>query len=550
MYNLWTLTKFNLSYYLKPRFENAKDKRKFIVSAIILVLVFAMPLAMMVYTIYNAANMAIQMNIVADFISVMLLASQIAVLFMGMASYLQIMYFSNDNEILMTLPVKPSAIYLSKLIVALFNNLIISTIIILPSLVTIAVAFVRQGFEFGVEYYVLIPFALIFIPFLPLLIISVLSFPIMKIVSYFKKHPTISALITALLTVGIILAIYLPSMAMGGDVEGDISGTLIGVMSKLGRYFYPTYCFALAMVGNQIAKNLAIFFAITIVALAIGVLTSLLFYKSTLSKMYEGGGVSSTEKKVKSAEPMSTKKALVMREFKGVMRDQSIAIQTFMMLIMAPAMILISTFVSRNSSPEEGKTFCIGMFELGMSFFYSFMMIGGMNYMSLIGISRDREQLSIAKTLPVTSKQILQAKLTLSDLTGLLAVLLSGIVFALVSSATWYNKILYIVGVFACTWPLNCFCLMRDVKAPNLKWTNIKQISKNNMGTLVPTMICVGAGIVVMILGIMLSFRPMQEWLMSLIFWAVVALIAVVFFFIFRFRKMDKMVEHFDKIEM
>lgn len=550
MYNFWTLTKFNLSYYLKPRFENAKDKRKFIVSAIILVLVFAMPLAMMVYTIYNAASMAIQMNIVADFISVMLLASQIAVLFMGMASYLQIMYFGNDNEILMTLPVKPSAIYLSKLIVALFNNLIISTIIILPSLVTIAVSFVRQGFEFGVEYYVLIPFALIFIPLLPLLIISVLSFPIMKIVSYFKKHPTISALITALLTVGIILAIYLPSMAMGGDVEGDISGTLIGVMSKLGRYFYPTYCFALAMVGNQIAKNLAIFFAITIVALAIGVLTSLLFYRSTLSKMSEGGGVSSTEKKVKSAEPMSTKKALVMREFKGVMRDQSIAIQTFMMLIMAPAMLLISTFVSRNSSPEEGETFCIGMFELGMSFLYSFMMIGGMNYMSLIGISRDREQLSIAKTLPVTSKQILQAKLTLSDLTGLLAVLLSGIVFALVSSATWYNKILYIVGVFACTWPLNCFCLMRDVKAPNLKWTNIKQISKNNMGTLVPTMICVGAGIVVMILGITLSFMPMQEWLMSLIFWAVVSLIAVVFFFIFRFRKMDKMVEYFDKIEM
>lgn len=550
MYNFWTLTKFNLSYYLKPRFENAKDKRKFIVSAIILVLVFAMPLAMMVYTIYNAASMAIQMNIVADFISVMLLASQITVLFMGMASYLQIMYFGNDNEILMTLPVKPSAIYLSKLIVALFNNLIISTIIILPSLVTIAVAFVRQGFKFGVEYYVLIPFALIFIPLLPLLIISVLSFPIMKIVSYFKKHPTISALITALLTVGIVLAIYLPSMAMGGDAEGDISGTIIGVMSKLGRYFYPTYCFALAMVGNQIAKNLAIFFAITIVALAIGVLTSLLFYRSTLSKMSEGGGVSSSEKKVKSAEPMSTKKALIMREFKGVMRDQSIAIQTFMMLIMAPAMLLISTFVSRNSSPEEGETFCIGMFELGMSFFYSFMMIGGMNYMSLIGISRDREQLSIAKTLPVTSKQILQAKLTLSDLTGLLAVLLSGIVFALVSSAAWYNKILYIVGVFACTWPLNCFCLMRDVKAPNLKWTNIKQISKNNMGTLVPMMICVGAGIVVMILGITLSFVPMQEWLMSLIFWAVVALIAVVFFFIFRFRKMDKMVEYFDKIEM
>ncbi len=550
MYNFWTLTKFNLSYYLKPRFENAKDKRKFIVSAIILILVFAMPLAMMVYTIYNAASMAIQMNIVADFISVMLLASQIAVLFMGMASYLQIMYFGNDNEILMTLPVKPSAIYLSKLIVSLFNNLIISTVIILPSIITIAVAFVREGFSFGAEYYVLIPFALIFIPLLPLLIISVLSFPIMKIVSYFKKHPTISALITALLTVGIVLAIYLPSMAMGGEVEGDISGTLVGVMSKLGRYFYPTYCFALAMVGSQIAKNLAIFFAITLVALAIGVLTSLVFYRSTLSKMSEGGGVSSTEKKVKSAEPMSTKKALVMRELKGVMRDQSIAIQTFMMLIMAPAMLLISTFMSRNSSPEEGETFCIGMFELGMSFFYSFMMIGGMNYMSLIGISRDREQFSIAKTLPVTSKQILQAKLTLSDLTTLLAVILSGAVFALVSSTTWYNKILYIIGVFACTFPLNCFCLMRDVKAPNLKWTNIKQISKNNMGTLVPMLICVVGGIAVMILGITMSFLPMQEWLMSLIFWGVVAVIAVAFFFIFRFRKMDKMVEYFDKIEI
>ena len=92
--------------------------------------------------------------------------------------------------------------------------------------------------------------------------------------------------------------------------------------------------------------------------------------------------------------------------------------------------------------------------------------------------------------------------------------------------------------------------MMRDVKAPNLKWTNIKQISKNNMGTLVPMLICVVGGIAVMILGITMSFLPMQEWLMSLIFWGVVAVIVVAFFFIFRFRKMDKMVEYFDKIEI
>ncbi|MGN0771376.1 MAG: hypothetical protein ACI4MI_02195 [Christensenellales bacterium] len=550
MYNFWTLTKFNLSYYLKPRFENAKDKRKFITMVIILIVVFALPLAMMIYTIYKAAGMAIKMNIVADFISVMLLASQIAVLFLGMMSYLQIMYFGNDNEILMTLPVKSSAIYLSKLVVALFNNLIISTIIILPSLITIAVAFAKEGFSFGAEYYVLIPFALIFIPFLPLLIISILSFPIMKMGSYFKKHPTISALLTAIITVAIVLAIYLPSMMMGESESEDISASMVSMMSTLGRYFYPTYCFALAMVGNQIAKNLAIFFAITVAALAIGVLTSLFFYKSTLSNISEGGGVESSAKKVKETGVMPLGKALVMRELKDVMRDQGIAIQTFMMLVLAPAMLLIGIFIGKNSQPEEGETFCIGMFELAMCFFYSCMMIGGMNYMSLIAISRERDQLAISKTLPVTSAQIIKAKLTLSDMTSVLAVVLCAIVFAIFSHTAWYNKIIYAFGVIAIVLPMNSFCIMRDIKAPNLKWSNIKQISKNNMGTLIPMLINVGAGLVIMIVGIVLSFLPMQEWLMSIILWAIVAVAAIIFYFVFRFKKMDKMVEFFDKIEM
>lgn len=493
--------------------------------------------------------MAIQLGVVADFISIVIFMAQVAVIFMGTAGYLQIMFFSQDNKILATMPIRYSHIYLSKLIVNIFSNMLISALINIPSLIVIAVALNKAGMTLSGWYYALLPVAVVFTPFIAMFIISVLAFPLMKLISYFKKHPTLAALVTTILTVGLFLAIYIPMMTMMPSVEEDsfVTDNMVQIFSMIGRFSYPTHCLAKAMIGESSVANFFIFLGITIACFGVGVLLSVLFYKSTMSSMNEGGGFVKSTKKQAVVKQSSQVGALLKREMRCVLRETNIAIQTFMMIFIVPAVLFITKFIPGGNSDDGVSN--PAMFQLAMSFFYCDMMIGGMNYLAIIGISRERDKFAILKTLPVQSRAIMQAKLLLADLCTILAIGVSTIVFWIISDATWYDRVIFPLALILTCTPLNAFALLRDTKNPNLKWMNIKEITKNNMGTFIPTMLGLLAGIAVMILGMTLSFTNLAKWKTSLIFWAVVLVVGTIYYFVFRFRKLNKMVEYFDNIQ-
>ena len=548
MEKFWKLTKFNMSYYLKPRFESTKDKRKFISMIVILGLCFLMPIAMMVASIYMATSMAIQMGVVADFISIILFSAQVAVIFMGTAGYLQIMFFSQDNKILASMPIKYSHIYMSKLIVSIFSNMLMSAIITIPSLIVIAVALNKAGMALGAGYYLLIPIAVIFTPLIALLVISILAFPLMKILTYLRKHPTLAALVATLLTVVLLLLIYIPMMgSLPKDEDGSlVTDNMVQLFSKIGRFSYPTHCLAKAMIGENAVANFFIFFGITLACFCVGVGLSTLFFKSTLVSMNEGTGLTKSAKNQAETKQNKPLVAMMNREIKCVMRDTHIAMQTFMMIFIVPVLLVVAKFMTKGNN--EGVT-NPAMFQLAMSFFYCDMMIGGMNYLAIIGISRERDKFGLLKTMPIDSRTIMKAKLLLADICTILAICVSAIVFCFVSSGAWYDKIVFPIALIGTCTPLNAFALLRDTKKPNLKWMNVKEITKNNMGTFIPTMLGLVEGMVIVILGVALSMLKIAVWQSSLIFWAAVCVIILIYYFIFRYKKLDKMVEYFDNIQ-
>lgn len=547
MEKFWKLTKFNMSYYLKPRFESTKDKRKFIMMIVILGLCFLMPIAMMVASIYMATSMAIQMGMVADFISIILFSAQVAVIFMGTAGYLQIMFFSQDNKILASMPIRYSHIYISKLIVSIFSNMLVSAVINIPSLIVIAVALNKAGMTLGAGYYLLVPIAVIFTPLMALIVISILAFPLMKILTYLRKHPTLAALVATLLTVGLLLLIYIPMMtSMPKDEDGSlVTDNMVQLFSKIGKFSYPTHCLAKAMIGENAVANFFIFFGITLACFGVGVGLSTLFFRSTMASMNEGTGMTKTAKNQAETKQNKPLVAMMNREIKCVMRDTKIAMQTFMMIFMVPVLLVLAKFMTKGNN--EGVT-NPAMFQLAMSFFYCDM-ICGMNYLAIIGISREGDKFGLLKTLPIDSRTIMKSKLLLADLCSILAICVSAIVFCFVSSGAWYDKILFPIALIGTCTPLNAFALLRDTKKPNLKWMNVKEITKNNMGTFIPTMLGMAEGMVIVILGVALSMLKIAVWQSSLIFWAAVGVISLIYYFIFRYKKLDKMVEYFDNIQ-
>ena len=88
--NLMTLIKFNIKYYLLPRFADKKEKRKYIGIIILFVFAFIVPIGMLVATIYtSAASLTSELEL-AKMLSVLFVSSEIATLFFSLFSYLNL----------------------------------------------------------------------------------------------------------------------------------------------------------------------------------------------------------------------------------------------------------------------------------------------------------------------------------------------------------------------------------------------------------------------------------------------------------------------------
>lgn len=120
------------------------------------------------------------------------------------------LYFSEDNRVLLSLPLSPQRVFLSKLIVLFIQELIRSCFTFLPLLVSIGIAY-------GMPFYYFI-WQLITIPLLsllPLALSAVISIPFFYIKRFLKRYPLVQSLIVLAVliaaTVGVfILTSYIP----------------------------------------------------------------------------------------------------------------------------------------------------------------------------------------------------------------------------------------------------------------------------------------------------------------------------------------------------
>ncbi|MEG2274767.1 MAG: hypothetical protein RSC44_05475, partial [Clostridia bacterium] len=139
-------------------------------------------------------------------------------------------------------------------------------------------------------------------PLLPVLFISILSFPIAKIITYFQKHPLVGTIVSALLVCGILCAIYIPlyssSLFQHNDQQTELIPTdIIAPIANIGKYSFHTFVFAKAMLNINVAANFFTFLAITLAAFGVGVGLSVLFYRATIKSIVEGTGIVVKNKK-------------------------------------------------------------------------------------------------------------------------------------------------------------------------------------------------------------------------------------------------------------
>ncbi len=124
------------------------------------------------------------------------------------------LYFAKDNPVLLTMPVKSSTIFTSKIIVCYIYELIKNVTYLLPF-------FIAYGLVMGLPftYFLWSIFALLFLTLLVVMIAGILSIPAMGLAIIFKKNRILEIIVLTIVIGGITFGVVEAILNMPTDID-------------------------------------------------------------------------------------------------------------------------------------------------------------------------------------------------------------------------------------------------------------------------------------------------------------------------------------------
>lgn len=508
----------------------------------------------------------IQSNMQKELLSVVLFAVQLLILFFGGIATLNYLYFSQDNQLLSSLPIKSSVVFAVKFTMAYLSELIISAIFTLPILLTFGITSAVLGSPVGAGFYILTILSVFLLPILPLLLISILSIPLMYIISYLKKRNVakiIVSVILALVLVGVYFGFMMMSMGNGGEVpdgESDaviINENLANMLRGGAKAGIMNSCLIKAMVGENAFVNFIIYFAGLVGIFAIAVILSSLFYRKGVSVLLEEGTGKKSKKKNKKATQTvaySFRKSFLIKDIKTIIGTSQLLVSMIVGIIFAPLMVVFFNLTGMSGiEMEEGETFTLvnELFMVGLVVYIVTIMGGSTNAFAMNAFSLEEKNFAILKTMPISPKDVVLSKLINSNVSTVIMSVLAAIAY--IATSHFHNVIiglLILITLLVGGLGTSSLSLYYDLKNPKFNFGNINELTKNNKKAIKHTLINVGLGFVYFILGIVLAFIGLDAVAAYAIFFAVALLISGLEAFLFMKKLFDSADECFEKAEV
>lgn len=503
--------------------------------------------------------------------SLLLLVCQGLVLVFGTIAVISNVFSSKDADKLLFLPVSTTKIFLAKLTVVYVNEVITSAVTILVALLPFGI-----GAHATVNYFLMLPFALLFVPVLPLFVGCILAIPISAIMSRLKNNAVVKTVVSLLFFVG-IMALYMWMISSiggaAGDIEGDTSDITVVLQNALDSlreagkklvFIHPNFMLATAMTVTTFSSWLLSFFVALLehaALLGILVLAALPVYRRILSSSLEAGGSSKrrrgkeTQLQVKNTGVV---RGLIFSDLKRVLRNSQLAIQSFAGLIMMPMLVIVLSFAF-NQDVEGGGSLVSTLSKdplyqavapLVIVCYMSMLGIGS-NVLGLYPISRENKSLYLLKSLPVSFNKVLLAKVVLATVVMLVCDLLTCVLSVIFFGLNWYYCIAMLLLMSLLGFGGMCVTTLLDLKSPKLGWTNFNQSLKNAKNSWIAMLVglCVTLAMGLAAALFIVWFVATLQWYAVLLMWIVLVGVAFAFAAVSYKIMTGKATAYFERIE-
>ena len=366
------------------------------------------------------------------------------------------LYGGKDFDLLNAMPIKTHIIVISKLVFMYLADLIFAILILIPSVI---VQFNMLGGVATINLVRLFIMAL-FLPVFPMIVSIILGALIALISTGFKRK----ALVQSLLYGFIFLTVYGLSL-----INTDLVDTLAPI-----RKMY--LLFPLVAKGILSFKFTALFCGISTVIFAVAFFVVCKTYNLINTKLKS---VKRTKNfKLGTYSQTSQFKVLLKKEFKLLFSAPIYAMNT----LLGSVFVLIGGVAFTVMSFNAGITEVAITFAIIMQALFAFSLM--ISPTTAVSISVEGNTFYLMRTMPISTKKLLNVKLLVNILVGAIPALISSLVFAisLKGASVWFillgllNSVLYsVLG--------GNLGLLFNLLFPMMKWDNITKAVKQSFST-------------------------------------------------------------------
>lgn len=541
----------------KFRFQKhtANGKKNRVLLAFIVVGVACLPMiALVAFSVYNTGLIMKAADVVTEGYTYLITALQAVVLFTGIISMLNSIYFSKDTEFLLPLPVKTSSIYTAKLVYVYIDELITGVLTSLLLLIPYAIAVNAPFFV-----YIQLLLVIIIAPMLPLLLGAIIAIPLMWIIGYFKNKGIITSVVYVLL-MGILFGLYYyfiykyTGSVAEESLPGQMLANLIVSISDGARAILPNYLLAKTLNPASFGEYILNFlYAILIYAALMGIAVTIssLVYRSTIMKQLENPKkkmvVKSSEKRVGIVG------SLIKSDAKRLFRDPNMGTFTLFQLVIVPIIVVFMLYqFSGDNLSGVDTAFLKPVIIIGAVAFTLFMGMST-NTAATSAFTRENRNFYVLKTLPIDFKNILKAKIYLAAIFSEITLIITSIVVAVMTKAEWYY-FFAMVGVYTfLNLGTTCVQVLVDLARPRLNWNTFNEGAKNNPSSLMSLLIGFVMMLVVVAIGGIFLYPLFTTGTLSAwaepVMWGILLAISLVYMIISYEITMKNSQKLFDRIE-
>lgn len=408
---------------------------------------------------------------------------------------------SKDNELLLSMPIEPKYIFLSRITMLLIVNFALESIVMLPS---IAIHAFVVGFGFLEALFTLIVFIL-----LPLftLSLSVLLAWIISTVSARLKNKT---LVNVIFTV-LFLAIYMIGCGAFGGFIGASEELDIDVSFLKKTYIF--YWMGSAM-GEGNVLNLLF---VALCAIIPASLAYFLLNRSFVKILTTHRGIKKVAYKEKSEKTSTPFTAVYKKELRRFFSSSAYILNAGMGNVMTVIVSVMAAFFSADLLPSlEAEPIAAAIAPTIISMMIIFM--ASMNLVSAPSISIEDKCLWIIQCSPVHPRLALLAKLLTHITICAPLTIVSAIVVGIAYKFSALNLIMLLLSSMSIVAFTGYFGLFLGLKFPKFDWQNETVAVKQGFavfGTMLGSMLWT---MIFFVVGIFLSILTVPFWVIGIVF--------------------------------